>query len=126
MIKLGSQLIKVMKIFGLEGSSDMTYSKRFSLTNQLQNTDFPCRVCYENEQTQDNPLISVCKCAGSIQSIHFYCLRRWISQFIDLKRQPNSFSLEFSKYQCDLCFEKLPGLPNFLIPRFGNHKRKRT
>ena len=35
-----------------------------------------CRICFSEEQDEvDNPLISPCKCAGSMASVHLGCLR---------------------------------------------------
>lgn len=33
-----------------------------------------CRICYE-----PGNLISVCKCAGTIEYVHFECLAKWIA-----------------------------------------------
>jgi|MDSY01.1.fsa_nt_gb hypothetical protein len=33
-----------------------------------------CRICYE----PDN-LVSVCKCTGTVEYVHFECLQKWIS-----------------------------------------------
>ena len=33
-----------------------------------------CRICYE----PDN-LVSVCKCTGTVEYVHFECLSKWIS-----------------------------------------------
>lgn len=37
-----------------------------------------CRICWDNSDTDENPLILACKCKGSGGLIHFDCLKTWI------------------------------------------------
>ena len=36
-----------------------------------------CRICYDSGEAE-NPLITPCKCAGSMQYVHLKCLRKWM------------------------------------------------
>ena len=36
-----------------------------------------CYMCFDDEQTTANPLISPCKCTGDTQWVHVECLRKW-------------------------------------------------
>jgi len=36
-----------------------------------------CRICFDSESTEDNPLLAPCKCAGSMRYIHRACLDQW-------------------------------------------------
>lgn len=65
-----------------------------------------CRICMEPEN-QDNPLISPCKCLGTIRYIHEECLKTWlVSHFEDIAKSccelcKTSFSMEFKmKSKC--------------------------
>ncbi len=40
-------------------------------------TSASCRICMDDENTIDNPLISPCLCAGSTRFVHRQCLARW-------------------------------------------------
>ena len=45
------------------------------------NTDKLCRICYEREIYKKWPsykLLAPCKCKGTIQYIHYKCLKDWI------------------------------------------------
>lgn len=44
-----------------------------------------CRICFAENNTSENPLISVCKCAGSLKYIHLECLRTWLSRKENVK-----------------------------------------
>ena len=42
------------------------------------NSELPvCRICLGEEEETVNPLISPCKCAGSMRFIHHQCLKTW-------------------------------------------------
>ena len=34
-----------------------------------------CRICYDDTECEENPLILPCKCKGSCGLIHFNCLK---------------------------------------------------
>ncbi len=50
-----------------------------------------CRICMSNSYDYNNPLISPCKCNGSIKWTHLECINTWRSV------NKNNF------YKCDLC-----------------------
>ena len=37
-----------------------------------------CRICYQEDDTKENPLIQPCLCSGSLKYIHLNCLKQWI------------------------------------------------
>ena len=49
--------------------------------NEKKN-DIICRICYCSNSTVNNPLINVCKCKGSMEYIHYKCLKEWIDSKI--------------------------------------------
>jgi len=46
---------------------------------QLEHTgDAPvCYMCFDEENSDDNPLITPCKCLGDTRYVHVECLRKW-------------------------------------------------
>jgi len=36
-----------------------------------------CRICLDESETEENPFITPCKCAGSMKFIHLICLQEW-------------------------------------------------
>lgn len=38
-----------------------------------------CRVCFGRDAGERNPLLNLCRCSGSVKSIHYLCLKRWIN-----------------------------------------------
>lgn len=37
-----------------------------------------CKICWSEDSSAENPLITPCKCAGSVGLLHFECLRKWL------------------------------------------------
>ena len=37
-----------------------------------------CRICYTGNEEADSPLITPCRCAGSLKYVHQDCLEQWI------------------------------------------------
>jgi hypothetical protein len=63
-----------------------------------------CRICMDFD-SKDNPLITPCKCSGSVKYIHEECLKTWlVSQDVDI-----------DKGECELC--KTPFSMEFKIGR---------
>ncbi|CAB9527748.1 protein ligase MARCH7 [Seminavis robusta] len=36
-----------------------------------------CYMCFDEEDSEDNPLITPCKCSGDTKYVHVECLRKW-------------------------------------------------
>ena len=40
-------------------------------------TNKSCRICQNNSNSKENPLLSPCICKGSMKYIHRDCLNKW-------------------------------------------------
>jgi hypothetical protein len=58
--------------------------------------------------SQENPLISPCKCTGTMMYIHLTCLQEWLKSKLTIKQQGNTVSYTWKNFECELCKEKLP------------------
>ena len=74
-----------------------------------------CRICYEVDSTEENPLIYPCICKGSTKYIHYECLKNWLNSKIeeDISVDSENPEVEVISYNrkdisCELCKEKLP------------------
>jgi len=51
-----------------------------------------------------NPMLSPCKCSGSMRSVHLLCLRTWLSRKENIKAAgPTVISYNWRAYHCELC-----------------------
>uniref|UniRef100_A0AC35G2L0 RING-CH-type domain-containing protein n=1 Tax=Panagrolaimus sp. PS1159 TaxID=55785 RepID=A0AC35G2L0_9BILA len=50
----------------------------FPSTDTISSTDKQCRICHSGVETSSNPLISPCRCSGTMQNVHTACLIRWL------------------------------------------------
>ncbi|OMJ80834.1 hypothetical protein SteCoe_13587 [Stentor coeruleus] len=72
-----------------------------------------CRICMESEAL-DSPLLSPCKCSGTIRYIHEECLKTWLV----------SHSEDLAKSCCELC--KMPFSMEFKMKRKCKPKQSCT
>lgn len=66
--------------------------------------DRKCRICFDEEEAEDNPLVSPCKCQGSQRFIHMGCLQKW--QRSVLLGQPNHPAMQGNEERhliCNVC-----------------------
>ncbi|XP_041829627.1 E3 ubiquitin-protein ligase MARCHF7-like [Melanotaenia boesemani] len=63
--------------------------------------EIKCRYCHCSETSPDNPLLSPCKCSGSMQFVHFDCLKQWLR----VKIQSGSFL--HNAQTCEVCKSNL-------------------
>ncbi|XP_054161901.1 E3 ubiquitin-protein ligase MARCHF8-like [Oppia nitens] len=72
--------------------SEMTVS-----TDSLSDPNSPmCKICHMNAKDND-PLISPCRCSGTMQYMHCGCLMRWLE--ITSKKSRKPLSCELCQYQ---------------------------
>ena len=49
----------------------------FASTDTISSTDKQCRICHSGD-CRSSPLISPCRCSGTMQYVHTACLIRWL------------------------------------------------
>jgi hypothetical protein len=67
-----------------------------------------CRICLSETVSDTNPLISPCKCAGTMKNIHLECLQEWLRSRVASKETPTSVYYYWKTLECELCKEKFP------------------
>ena len=58
----------------------------FQETNDID--DLKCRCCMENEVSEENPLLIMCKCKGSMGIIHFECQKTFLATKMKVLKVP--------------------------------------
>mmetsp|Transcript_4501 Transcript_4501/g.6796 ORF Transcript_4501/g.6796 Transcript_4501/m.6796 type:complete len:349 (+) Transcript_4501:2-1048(+) len=67
-----------------------------------------CRICLSSKSSEQNPLVSPCKCSGSLKHIHLECLQLWVNTKLTLKKYPKFRVYYWEKLYCELCMQSLP------------------
>jgi len=68
-----------------------------------------CKIClYEKSEEEDDPLISPCKCTGSVKFVHLKCMQNWIKSKLNMEQNNNIITILWKNLNCELCKEKLP------------------
>ena len=61
-----------------------------------------CRICLAEEEP-DNPIISPCKCIGSVKYIHLNCIKEWLEGKKHKKETPLVNSYIWRGLECEIC-----------------------
>ena len=70
-------------------------STRLSLLSNASG-DLPCRICHCSD-LNDEPLISPCKCSGSMRHVHKSCLSQWMQSKMSNKCELCHSEIEFAR-----------------------------
>lgn len=107
-LKVGRALLEVKQlcVFGYEEPRVFTglpYVCSFD-----QGNGQTCRICLSDTHTQKNPLVSPCKCTGSVQFLHINCLREWLKTKLDTSANGRSTVYSWTSPHCELCKGEFP------------------
>jgi E3 ubiquitin-protein ligase DOA10 len=67
-----------------------------------------CRICLSDDISAENPLISPCKCSGTMKMIHIECLRSWLNSKCSIKDNDSVKTYCWKAMECELCKHRLP------------------
>ena len=67
-----------------------------------------CRICLGEENKEDDPLISPCKCSGTCSHIHLECLREWLNSKRTIKASDLVTTYCWKNLVCELCMVRFP------------------
>ena len=74
----------------------------------------PCRICLSDEVRDfSNPIITPCRCSGSMGNIHLNCLRKWIEQKVSIRLRHYVTIIEWTSLSCELCKAPYPFAVSF-------------
>jgi len=67
-----------------------------------------CKFCFQEEQTQDNPLISPCDCIGSSSLVHYICLKTWLArkEVVRFNSDDQVITYSWKAFHCEICKAK--------------------
>lgn len=101
-----------MKNFSLcdmiSACNDENESSEENPHEETKNYILPCRICLHEQYDHENPLISPCKCGGTMKYIHLKCLQQCLMSKLTTKSSENVLSFSWKKLGCDLCKKNYP------------------
>ncbi|CAG9310306.1 unnamed protein product [Blepharisma stoltei] len=83
------------------------------IDSSLESENKTCRICLSDGSEHDNPMISPCKCSGSVKYIHLLCLVRWITSRLAIKADDNLHSYYWKSVDCEICKHAFPMTINY-------------
>lgn len=67
-----------------------------------------CKICYNETNSDEDPLLAPCYCAGTSKYIHLTCLRKCISAKKKVRARTGISSHFWTRICCDICKADLP------------------
>lgn len=92
-------------------NEDVSLTSRSQLS--MLDNKICCRICYRNDNDSTDPLISPCKCTGSMAYIHYRCLKSCIDSRITKKEDEVSMTYLIKSYSCEICRAPYPRFINY-------------
>jgi hypothetical protein len=92
------------------------YIKLKTVNEKQKLKTYRCRLCFcEGGFEGKNPLISPCKCMGSVTYIHLNCLRKWLTSKITTKTSStnNIYCYTFKSLECEICKSIIPEIVEY-------------
>jgi hypothetical protein len=80
----------------------------FPKVNCTQFSNIDCKICMSNLEEEDNVMVKLCKCTGSIAMAHINCIKLWMNTKLSKKSNEKSTvqSYNIKAFNCEIC--KLP------------------
>ena len=94
----------------------MIYLKLKTINEEKKTQSFKCRICFcEGSFEGNDPLISPCKCTGSLTYIHLNCLRKWLTLKVASKSSStnNIYYYSFRSLECEICKSPIPEIVEY-------------
>ena len=90
-------------------NSNIDNSKLIS-KKKTQKVSKLCKICYMEEDNEENPLVRPCTCSGSLKYIHLKCLKHWINtRSYDKVDSTEICTIYIIKpAECEICKTKFP------------------
>lgn len=110
-VKLGRVSFKITALRTLHNQelSDNTQDSDDSfLQENNEKEKGVCRICLSDDSTTQNPLISPCKCIGSMKYIHLGCLQKWIASRMVVRNTSNCMTYSWKSMDCEICKSSFP------------------
>ncbi|MCQ2817274.1 MAG: E3 ubiquitin-protein ligase MARCH [archaeon] len=69
-----------------------------------------CKICYQNSNERDNPLVHLCNCSGGIRYSHFQCIKKWMETKLQIKENEKKTvkSYNIKSFNCEICKTPYP------------------
>jgi E3 ubiquitin-protein ligase DOA10 len=84
-----------------------------------------CRICLFASNEEQNPMISICKCKGTMNLLHIECLKMWLKQKLSEKMISNKPGVSYTikSFNCEICKEPYPSMFNLLLTNYSSNNK---
>ena len=94
-LKLGHTFLRIREI-----KANCSFFEKSAAT--LEKSQNICKICF-SEGSEENCLITPCKCTGSVKFVHMSCLKEWLTPKIKIKEKVGFTYIKWRKMLCEIC-----------------------
>lgn len=94
-LKLGHTFLRIREI----KANRSFFEKSNEASEKSQNI---CKICF-SEASEENSLITPCKCTGSVKFVHKSCLKEWLTTKIKIKEKIGFTYIKWRRMMCEIC-----------------------
>lgn len=98
----GERIISASKLH--EGVSERHGERGLALSAM----EGSCRICLGGPECEEDPLVHLCKCSGSVGLLHLCCLQKWLRSKVEMKVTDNLRTYTVGESYCELCKSRYP------------------
>lgn len=86
-----------------------------SSANSMNSSGILCKICLSSQVEKNDPLITPCKCTGSMKHVHLRCIQHWMKSKLTTVNEGSGqvTTMCWRNLQCELCKSKLPCYLNY-------------
>ena len=92
--------------------SDSVFNFIYEAKNNLNENEDEnmCKICYCNDNSNDNPLVNLCCCTGGIRFAHYFCIKKWMETKLIIKENEKKTvkSYNIKSFNCEICKTPYP------------------
>jgi len=69
-----------------------------------------CKICYTDENDDNNPMVHLCNCKGTLNYSHFGCIKQWMKTKLIIFQNPKNTvkSYLIQGFNCEICKTPYP------------------
>ena len=85
-------------------------NENFKLQEILNITinNYSCKICFGRDSDLNNPLLTPCKCSGSMSYIHYKCLKECVNVKTSKKEFETYIFFNWKNFECEICLTEYP------------------
>jgi len=78
--------------------------------SDVKQCNIDCKICLSNYEDEENIMVKLCNCTGSIEIAHINCIKQWMATKLSKKANEKNTVLSYNikSFNCEICKKPYP------------------